>query len=294
MKRSHYPCVHALTARFAKAILCVIMLWMATVPQLAWSQSAVWLPPAATTGNIYYNGGNVGIGTTNPLAPFHVSTSSTAVPRGFIVEQTSADSNAGMILLRKSRAGGAAVNGDYIGNLFSEAYDGTSWTSGARIRFAVDSAVSAGSVPTSIQLFTGTGSSGGVERMRINSSGNVGIGTASPQYKLTVEGVIGARDVIVTNAPWSDYVFRSDYQLRPLTEVASFIEQYGHLPDIPSEAEVKEMGVSVAGIQAKLLAKIEELTLHMIQQEKDNRQLRQRLAQLETRTAFSSPPVPGR
>ena len=83
----------------------------------------------------------------------------------------------------------------------------------------------------------------------------MGIGTTNPgNYKLAVEGAIGARDIIVTNTPWSDYVFRPGYRLRPLSEVASFIRQHGHLPEIPSEAEVKEKGVSVAEVQAKLLA----------------------------------------
>ena len=103
--------------------------------------------------------------------------------------------------------------------------------------------------------------------------GNVGIGTTNPQYKLAVERSIGARDIIVTNTSWSDYVFRPGYRLRPLSEVARFIRQHGHLPEIPSEAEVKEKNVCVGYMQANLLAKVEELTLHMIQQEKENRDL---------------------
>lgn len=108
-------------------------------------------------------------------------------------------------------------------------------------------------------------------------SGNVGIGTTNPQYKLAVNGNIGAQDIIVTNTGWSDYVFKPGYRLRPLTEVNQFIQANGHLPDIPTEAEVKEKGVSLGEMQAKLLAKVEELTLHMIQQEKENRELRENL-----------------
>jgi hypothetical protein len=89
-------------------------------------------------------------------------------------------------------------------------------------------------------------------------------------------------------------VFRPGYRLRPLSEVASFIRQHGHLPGIPSAAEVKEKGVSVADVQAKLLAKIEELTLHLIQQETDNRELSDRLTRLETQTGSGSSPVAGR
>ncbi len=103
----------------------------------------------------------------------------------------------------------------------------------------------------------------------------------------------------MTNTAWSDYVFRPDFRLRPLSEVNAYIQQHHHLPDIPSEAEVKEKGYSVSEMQAKLLAKVEELTLHLIRQdtenqdlrahmrrqEKQNRQLRHRLAQLERRSA---------
>jgi hypothetical protein len=70
--------------------------------------------------------------------------------------------------------------------------------------------------------------------------GNVGIGTTNPQYLLSVNGAIGAKDVVVTNTGWSDYVFRPGYRLRPLSEVHKFIQTHHHLPDIPSDAEVKE------------------------------------------------------
>jgi hypothetical protein len=119
------------------------------------------------------------------------------------------------------------------------------------------------------------------ERLRITSGGRVGIGTSNPQYLLSVSGTIGAKDVIVTNTGWSDYVFRSGYRLRPLSEVNAYIQRHHHLPEIPSEREVRENGVSVGEMQARLLAKIEELTLHLIQQEKANQELRERVSRLE-------------
>jgi hypothetical protein len=79
-----------------------------------------------------------------------------------------------------------------------------------------------------------------------------------------VAGGIQAQEVVV-NTGWSDYVFQPDYHLRPLREVAAYIRENHHLPDIPTEAEVKENGVSLGDMQAKLLAKVEELTLHMIE-----------------------------
>jgi hypothetical protein len=117
------------------------------------------------------------------------------------------------------------------------------------------------------------------------SGSNVGIGITNPQYLLSVNGAIGAQDIVVTNTGWSDYVFRPGYRLRPLSEVHKFIQTHHHLPDIPTDAEVKEKGVSVGEMQARLLAKIEELTLHMIQQEKENQELRDRIARLEASAA---------
>jgi hypothetical protein len=74
----------------------------------------------------------------------------------------------------------------------------------------------------------------------------------------------------------------------------NFLQTYSHLPDIPSETEVKEKGVSLADMQAKLLAKVEELTLHAIQQEKENRELRERIARMENRDSGSGEPAVGR
>jgi hypothetical protein len=120
----------------------------------------------------------------------------------------------------------------------------------------------------------------GLPRLFFRWNGNVGIGTASPQYLFSVNGTIGTKDVIVTNTGWSDYVFLPGYRLRPLSEVNAYIHANHHLPDIPTEAEVKEKGVSVGEMQAKLLAKVEELTLHMIQMEERNERLEHEIADL--------------
>ena len=109
-------------------------------------------------------------------------------------------------------------------------------------------------------------------------NGNVGIGTTNPQSLLAVNGTITTKEVVVTSANWSDYVFGPDYRLAPLGEVSDYIRANHHLPDIPSAKEVDEKGISVGAMQAKLLAKIEELTLHMIEQEEQIRELKEKVA----------------
>jgi hypothetical protein len=104
--------------------------------------------------------------------------------------------------------------------------------------------------------------------------GSLGIGTTTPTYKLSVNGTIGAKEIKVTSSGWSDFVFEPDYDLPSLQEVETFIDQNGHLPDIPSAEEVKANGISLGEIDAKLLQKIEELTLYVIELKKENEDLK--------------------
>ena len=113
-------------------------------------------------------------------------------------------------------------------------------------------------------------------------TGNVGIGTNNPgSFKLAVEGKLGAREIRVTNAPWADFVFKSNYRLRPLAEVESFIKKNGHLPEVPSEIEITKEGNDLGKTDAVLLQKIEELTLYIIAQEKRMQALEQKLLEMQ-------------
>lgn len=116
-----------------------------------------------------------------------------------------------------------------------------------------------------------TAAASGPEWLVIKSNGNVGIGTTNPMQKLSVNGTIRAKEVIVETSGWSDYVFAENYVLQPLAEVEAQIKQDKHLPGIPSAQQVAESGIGLGEMQAKLLAKIEELTLHQIEQEKQLR-----------------------
>ena len=127
-------------------------------------------------------------------------------------------------------------------------------------------------------------------------NGKLGLGTTTfGSHKLAVEGSIGAREIKVEASGWSDFVFYKDYKLPTLEEVAAHIREKGHLKDIPSAKEVTENGIYLGEMDAKLLQKIEELTLYTLEQQKQlqnhsdtnkklklqNRNLEQRLAKLE-------------
>jgi hypothetical protein len=120
---------------------------------------------------------------------------------------------------------------------------------------------------------------------RIQRNGNIGIGTNNvADFRLAVKGKIRATEIVVETG-WADFVFNKDYKLRNLEEVENFIEENNHLPDIPSEKEVKENGVQVGEMNAKLLQKIEELTLYMIEQNKETKKLIEKVETLESKNA---------
>jgi len=109
-------------------------------------------------------------------------------------------------------------------------------------------------------------------------NGNVGIGTNyTGTHKLAVEGSIGAREIKVEASGWSDFVFQKDYDLKPIEEVETYINTNNHLPDIPTAKEVVQNGINLGEMDAKLLQKIEELTLYIIEQNKRIEELENKL-----------------
>ncbi len=140
-----------------------------------------------------------------------------------------------------------------------------------------------------------------------NNGGRVGIGMNHPQYLLDVDGDANVRgsfrgtlradlldvdgdasirgtlraEEIILDSNWSDYVFKDDYQLLTLDEVESFIAKNGHLPNVPSEKTVQKDGISVGASDAKLLEKIEELTLYVIEQHKQLKQQKEEISNLK-------------
>ncbi|MGD9159500.1 MAG: hypothetical protein PVG39_13900 [Desulfobacteraceae bacterium] len=243
------------------------------------SQGGIALGYAGGTNMYIDTSGNVGIGTTSPQSKLHVYGPGT---KGEVIE-TSSNTSYSYIKM-------ASINNNGYLYSFSESY-----SSSGRYHAASVLLDSSGTGGLGLAAYNAAGiirfyTNGINERMRIDSSGNVGIGTTNPgSYKLAVEGKIGAREVVVTQAAWADHVFNDNYTLPSLEKVESYIKENKHLPDIPSAKEVEEEGLSMADMMKKQMQKIEELTLYVIDQNKkletvinENEQLKSRMAELES------------
>jgi len=128
---------------------------------------------------------------------------------------------------------------------------------------------------------------GGLDRVFLDNSGNLSIGTdaVAAGYRLNVRGRIMGEEIrIQALVNWPDYVFEPGYQLKPLKEVADHIKTYNHLPGIPDAAEVAKEGFDMGAMQAKLLEKIEELTLYLLEANKRIEQLEKTVAQPQKKT----------
>jgi hypothetical protein len=224
----------------------IVLLTLGIVTLHVYAASAQWFGTAASTG-LTYRDGNVVIGST-VMDGSYGSTERILQLKG-----------SGTWLSMISTGGGSFNLG------FSSTYGTGLYSRSQPIKF-----------------WTSPTTSGGLaQRMIINTSGTIGIGTSlanNPNnYLLAVNGKIGAKEVQVenTSTAWADYVFEDDYQLRPLEEVEVFISKYKHLPEIPSAEEVKKEGHKLGEMDVLLLKKVEELTLYLIEQEKQLKEQRQ-------------------
>jgi len=203
--------------------------------------------------------GNVGIGTTAPSQMLTVSGGNALID----------NSASGATTLRLSHVGSGVGSG-----FLTDDGQGSQMFSLVRQPGNTLGISSYGSIGLS------AGANGGPStsyQLYLNSAGNVGIGTTNPTYPLSVNGTVEAKEVIVQTG-WSDYVFDRSYRLAPLSEVESYIKTEHHLPGVPSEKQVAAKGVSLGDMQSKLLAQIEQLTLHVIDQEKEIQELRMQIS----------------
>lgn len=95
---------------------------------------------------------------------------------------------------------------------------------------------------------------------------------AAAGYKLMVAGAVMSEKLkiaLASSADWSDYVFEPSYKLMPLDNVESFVKENKHLPNVPSADEMASNGLDVSQTSKMFMEKIEELTLYMIEMNKE-------------------------
>lgn len=202
------------------------------------------------------NNGNIGIGKSNPTYKLDVSGSlqSTSLQ----TESLSVTSDINFRSLAGNSTKILTINND--GNLSSTDYATIQDNMGNHT--AIQNINLNGN-----KLVGGTSGNGGIF-VADNGNVRIGVGTMNPTKALEVNGTIRSKEVIVEIANWSDFVFDNNYKLMSLKETERFIKQNGHLPNVPSAAEVEKEGIELGEMNAILLQKIEELTLYVIELEK--------------------------
>ena len=195
--------------------------------------------------------GNVGIGTTNPQDRLHVNGHT----------QISSDSNL--------KIGSPYSGNGYISIHNSSGYYNTYVNIKGNLYFRNTNA-GFGTVTGYILAMQSDGTVLiGVKEKYNNSIVN------TQGYKLMVYGGILCEELkVIADVPNSDYVFESDYELKPLEDVEAFIKEHKHLPEVPSAQTFKEEGYKVGEMDDLLLRKVEELTLYIIDLKKEIEELK--------------------
>jgi len=288
-------------------------------------------------GNIYYNTGNVGIGTTSPISQLHLASDN---DHAFTL--TRANGTFGFRILRDALHGNIYFQiGNNLGSWENKIKIGEGEGSGTKLFLNPDGGnVGIGSISATQRLdvrggalqvvnysnngytflgrntdpgndsyfyhfisanyhILGSNKNGtGIQRklgfalgggdtendikMMIDNSGNVGIGTRTPDTKLAVLGTIHSNEVRVDlSVPGPDYVFENSYNLPTLEELSAYIKVNKHLPEVPSACAMEENGVKLGEMNMLLLKKVEELTLYLLEQQKTIAEQGKKINQME-------------
>lgn len=242
----------------------------------------------ANAGDVFRSTGKVGIGTSTPNGELQVGDGITRVSMGNFWNNTTP----WMTSYIGFNAGREKIQGAQSGEPQGV------WTINGATGLANGASMIASSVSGDLRFYTlpqdaqtpevplqkSDADMLAYEKLIIRNDGKVGIGQPANyngNFKLYVkDGIITDRiKVAVCGSPeWMDVVFDSNYKLRNLNELESFIHKYKHLPEIPTTKEVIRDGIDIGWMQKKFLQKIEELTLYIIDQNKRIEELENKLS----------------
>jgi len=230
-----------------------------------------------------YNG-NVGVGTPTPISKLHILVNGADINMGDI------NLSANALIIEAHTGGRSTTSGAQIEFAIPANGDGSNiWSQGRIVTVAGSTTVGDASgkmilgtrryfnkLGMGLQWFYG-------DDLVIDAIGNIGVGTLIPNEKLAVNGKIRAKEIKVEPNPatWPDYVFEKNYKVGTLEELELFIKANKHLPEMPTAKEVAANGVELGEMNKLLLKKVEELTLHLIEKDKQLQDSNKRLTYLE-------------
>jgi hypothetical protein len=210
-------------------------------------------------------GGGVGIGTTTPLGGYLLDVAGAIRNSGdaahFVANASGGTNSWARFYMRSLNANQSLLQSWFIGTsknfIGNQLYIGDETFGHTRFSIQPNNGL--------IYLSTTTG---------------VGINTGNTNgYMLAVNGKIHSTELVIESG-WADYVFEKNYMLRPLNELEKFIQQNKHLPNIPAAAEIKTNGLNVGDVQKRMMEKIEELTLYIIEQDKQIKKMESTISEL--------------
>ncbi len=249
----------------------------------------------------FMQNGNIGVatGTITPISRMDIKgAGTTSTTNTFTLRNSNGDT---LLRMRDDGRMGIAYNGTTYGRQINLGGTGINF-------YTANEAAFGGAVfPTDTSLVLWSNSNSNNYLVFQPSWGNTGIGTYTPNakfhlngaqligsnsariatgYSLSVDGrIISEESTVMNSTSWPDYVFEDNYKLMPLDELEKQIQQQKHLPNIPSAAEIDKKGIELGDMSRRLLEKVEELTLYIIELKKENKSLSERLQKIETNTA---------